>query len=218
MKWNKYKISFKYSKYNEGLNWVAVSSITKEDLNGFIEYLCSLNRDIEVLPFIPGGLIGFRVKADKDETKSVIQIAKDIKNKVDKDKMLNHHFPGDLYEEQFSTMHFIEDEYEFYISLGINKEIALEAIGYDEARIKQFLMVGELKNNSKLKALAHRRSVWIQYPKYSRYVFVYMFRKEFLKYMSSKGYDVEIDGGWVLNDKKREIELGLIDINGNLLR
>ena len=218
MKWNKYKISFKYSKYNEGLNWVAVSSITKEDLNGFIEYLCSLNRDIEVLPFIPGGLIGFRVKADKDETKSVIQIAKDIKNKVDKDKMLNHHFPGDLYEKQFSTMHFIEDEYEFYLSLGIDKAPALNAIGYDEARIKQFLMVGELKNNSKLKALAHRRSVWIQYPKYSRYVFVYMFRKEFLKYMSSKGYDVESDGGWVLNDKKREIELGLIDINGNLLR
>ena len=45
-----------------------------------------------------------------------------------------------------------------------------------------------------------------------------MVRGEFIKYMSCKGYDVEVDGGWVLNDKKREIELGIIDINGNILR
>jgi len=43
-----------------------------------------------------------------------------------------------------------------------------------------------------------------------------MFRNEFKKFMSDKGYKVYPVGGWVLNDKKRECDLGLIDENGEL--
>ena len=44
-----------------------------------------------------------------------------------------------------------------------------------------------------------------------------MFRKEFIRYMKQKGFDVVVDGGWVLNDKEREVKLGLIDKDGHLI-
>ena len=50
---NIYRISFLIP--NE-YNWVNISSISDETLNEFANYLYSLDRDIEVLPYIPGGL------------------------------------------------------------------------------------------------------------------------------------------------------------------
>ena len=49
---NVYTITFKDKGRR---NWVSLSSITKETIDGFIKYLYSLNRDINVLPYIPGG-------------------------------------------------------------------------------------------------------------------------------------------------------------------
>ena len=134
--------------------------------------------------------------------------------------MLNTHITHDKNDKGCYGIHFIEDVYEFYLSLGIKEEDALTAVSaqYKEDDIKLNLMINNFKNNKKLKAFAEWKTNdgYSRNPYYSRWVFIYMFRNEFKKYMHDRGYKVEVEGGWVLNDKKREMTLGLIDEEGNL--
>ena len=43
-----------------------------------------------------------------------------------------------------------------------------------------------------------------------------MLRNEFKKIMYDSGYFVKVDGGWVLNNKDREMKIGLINDKGGL--
>ena len=212
-KMKEYKILF----YTDKCNWVSLSSISKKDLDAFIEYLYSLTRDINVFPYISGG--GPFGNPYLDRTYVVRGIANDIKKKVPIDKVLNKYISRDESEQSYFGIHFIEDVYEFYLSLGIDEKIAFSAAKsqYNCENIKKYLMVGEFEHNEKLKAFAEwRGNDYTHYPYQSRWVFIYMFRNEFKKYMHDKGFRVVVDGGWVLNDKNREIKLGLIDENGEL--
>lgn len=101
--------------------------------------------------------------------------------------------------------------------ISIDEKVALQAVvnHYTKTEIERYLL--PLANKRKLQNFAN----WIGddymiYPYYSRWVFIYMFRNEFKKYMHDKGYKIIVDGGWVINDKKREMDLGLIDESGEL--
>lgn len=214
-----YQITFKQTVYHN-YRWVAsISSISKKDLMDFIDYLYGLKRDIHVFPYIPGGLsAGIIPKPFMDKTYIVKGIAKDIKDKIPVTKMLNV-FTRDNNNNDCFNIHFSEDVYEFLLSLGVNETAALEAVTqqWHESTIKRNLMINKFKKNKKLKEFAE----WIgdDYlinPYCSRWMFIYMFRTEFKKYMYDKGCVVEVEGGWVLNDKRREMALGLIDDEGNL--
>ena len=209
-----YRISFRINTFN----WVSLSSISKDELMDFIKYLYSLKRSINVFPYIPGGLAaGCIPNPYMDKTYLVERIAKDIKNKTDIDKMLNTITRDFISEKSCYGIHFIEDVYEFYLSLGIAEKVALQAVKnhYTKTEIERYLL--PLTNKRKLQNFAN----WIGddhsvFPYHSRWVYVYMFRNEFKKYMHDKGYKITVDGGWVINDKEREMKLGLIDENGEL--
>ena len=208
-----YKISF----VSDVPNWVSISSIDRKILYSFIDYLYSLKRDINVFPYIPGG--GPFGNPCLDKTYVPKAIAKDIKQKVPVNKMLNNHISRDENDKSCFGIHFIEDVYEFYLSIGIEKKRAFEASinQYRCDEIKQRLMINNFKNNRKLKKFAEwRGNDYTHYPYHSRWVFIYMFRNEFKKYMHDRGYMVVVNGGWVINDKFREMKLGLIDENGEL--
>ena len=145
-----YKITFDHTLSE--CNWNSISSIDKETLDGFIDYLYSLDRHIQILPYIPGG--GPFLNPYLDKTYKVHQIVDDIKHKVPKDEMIKKRF--DHFLEDYSNS---EDDY-------------------------------------------HRF--------FSRWVFIYMFRGEFKRYMNERGYEVVVDGGWVLNNERRERIFGLI--------
>ena len=116
-----YRISF----YSDMPNWVSISSIDKKTLNSFIEYLYLLKRDINVFPYVSGG--GPFGNPHLDRISVPKAIAKDIKQKVPADKMLNNHISRDENDKSCFGIHFIEDVYEFYLSLGIDNKKAFEA-------------------------------------------------------------------------------------------
>lgn len=208
-----YKISF----VSDVPNWVSISSIDRKTLDSFIDYLYSLKRDINVFPYIPGG--GPFGNPCLDKTYVPKAIAKDIKQKVPVNKMLNNHITRDENDKSCFGIHFIEDVYEFYLSIGIEKKRAFETSinQYHCDEIKERLMINSFKNNRKLRKFAEwKGNNYVHYPYHSRWVFIYMFRNEFKKYMHDRGYKVVVDGGWIINDKKREMKLGLIDENGEL--
>lgn len=192
-------------------NWISISSIDKKLFYDFIDYLYSLNRKPIVLPYIPGGAPNGGAKPYMDKTYQVEILANDIINKEPTYNMFNR-FVYCLWKKTDKIvdlsnpyqLFFIEDVYEHYLSLRID--------------------------NAKAKSLAYERynasidtncKEWLcdkyPFPFLSRWVFIYMFRTEFKKYMKDKGYEAVVDGGWVLNDRKREKELNLVDENGNLL-
>lgn len=194
---NIYRISFLIP--NE-YNWVNISSISVKTLNEFAKYLYSLNRDIEVLPYIPGGLhCGICAYPELDRTYLVNRIVKDIKDKLPIKKLFAKYFVYTWCEQidlsKLPETIFIEDVYESLLSKGLTKKEA----------IQQTMYICDTESNSK-KILRN-----------SRWQFIYMFRKEFIRYMKQKGFDVVVDGGWVLNDKEREVKLGLIDKDGHLI-
>lgn len=201
-------------------NWVTVSSINKEDFSGFIDYLYNLDRDIEVQPYIPGGYATpMHIKKDLDKTYLVKEIVKIIKDKkpVSEIYRIINFVRKD--EEHESDIAFIEDVYELYLSLRIPQDIALEYANkqirpYDE---RSFLSI--YKGDERVKAFYRMfEDHDFYFPFSSRYKFVYMFRNEFIRYIKTKGYDgVSVEGGWVLNDKEREIDLGIINEEGFLL-
>ena len=215
---NNYEISFLEPKAR--WNWVSVSSIAKETFDGFIDYLYNLDREIEILPYIPGGYAApMHIREDLDKTYLVKQIVGIIKDK----KPVKEIYKAMLFfrkDENYETdLAFIEDVYELYLSLGVPQHIALE---YSNKQIhpsdeRSFLLI--YKGNEKVNEFINMFNAHdFYFPFLSRYVFVYMFRSEFIKYMKSTGYNgVSVDGGWVLNDKEREIKQGIIDENGNLL-
>ena len=213
-----YKISFLEPRAK--WNWVTVSSISKETFNDFIDYLYSLNRDIEVLPYIPGGLLaGMGAKPDMDKTYLVKEIVGIIKDKKPV-KEIYRTMWSFWKDEDFETdIAFIEDVYELYLFLGVPQYIAL---GYCNEQIcpsdeRSFLSI--YKGNEKVDEFINMfKNHDFYFPFSSRYKLVYMFRNEFIRYMKSKGYDdVSVEGGWVLNDKEREMKLGIIDSGGNLI-
>lgn len=219
MEKNIYKISFKKNSHHNYRWRASISSISKKELLNFIKYLYSLNRDILVFPYLPGGLSGVALRPYMNKTDLVKNIAKDIEDKVPIDKMLNKNFNRDKNDRSTYGIHFSEDVYEFYLSLGIDEKLAYEAVSaqWCARQIKENLLINKLRSNRKLKRFIE----WIgddylRDPFWSRWTFIYMFRTEFKKYMYDKGYIVEVEGGWVLNDKKREMALGLIDEEGNL--
>ena len=181
-------------------NWVCLSSIDKKTFYDFIDYLYSLDRDIEVLPYIPGGAPLGIPKPYLDQTYIVRGIASDIKNKRDIDEILSQYFDGRLLDKNkrrcFHHIHFKEDVYEYLLDKGIDKDIIIKNIHIykdkDVYKIDPSLV--ELANWIKE---GHSVSM-------SRYVFIYMFRNEFIKYMASIGCEVEVDGGWILNSRERE--------------
>lgn len=197
-------------KYEDYPNWVSISSIDKSLFYDFIEYLYSLDRKPLVLPYIPGGAPNGGAKPYMDKTYQVEILANDIVNKEPIQNVLNR-FVYCLWNKTDKTkdisnpyqLFFIEDVYEYYLSLGIDKA---------KARIQAYERYNTLLDGDCKKWLCDKYS----FPFSSRWVFIYMFRTEFKKYMKNKGYQVDVDGGWVLNDKSREIHLGLIDNDGNL--
>ena len=85
-----YKI--KFLKSNKNPNWVNVSNIDKKTFNDFISYLYQLNRDIVVLPYIPGGGGPIHVDPSTDRTYLVEGIADSIKNKTPINEILFSYF------------------------------------------------------------------------------------------------------------------------------
>lgn len=203
-------------------HWVSLSNIDKKTFYGFIDYLYSLDRNIIVLPYISGGLEGpCKPVNDKDRTDKVLSIVKDIKDKVPVHKMLTHYFSeNNIISKRFSKIHFNEDIFEFLLSLKINRGEAIKIAyrcqyGPDIKELQYLLLDRKHHNTLKIKAFLN----WLKTgPNIlrSRWMFIYMFRNEFKKYMNDRGYKVFVVDGWVLNNKKREYQLGLIDENGEL--
>lgn len=208
-----YRIKF----YSCMPNWVSMSTIDKETLDEFIRYLYSLKRKIVVLPYISGGGGGpMGGNPATDRTYIPLSIAKGIEKKEDIDTLINKDISWGKESESFRKIHFMEDVYEFYLSQGVENYGAYQAaIGqYQGAKIKEHLLIGDfLKKNNKIKEFAEwiGESKYEHYPYHSRWVFIYMFRNEFKKFMEDKEYKVEVEGGWVLNNKFREVKLGLIN-------
>lgn len=198
-------------KSNDYPNWISISSMDKKLFYDFVNCLYSLNRKPIVLPYIPGGAPNGGAKPYMDKTYQVELLADEIFRKVPIDNILNRFvyclWNKDDKIEDLSNLYrlfFIEDVYEYYLSIGIEKEKAKEQV-YERYNVT-------IDNGCKQ---------WLcekyPFPFSSRWVFIYMFRSEFKKYMYGKGCLVQVDGGWILNDKKREMKLGLIDEYGNLL-
>ena len=219
----KYKEEYTISFYKDCPNWASLSSIDKKTFYSFIKYLYSLERKIVVLPYICGGQVGpCHADPTLDRTKDVSAIVEEIKNKTPIHEMLTHHFScNNTRNNKFLYIHFNEDLFEFFKSIGLDNNNALKQADYCSSI---FCDVDEVKyrleningiNHSKAKSFIR----WFKTkPKIhgSRWKFVYMFRNEFKKFMDEKGYFVNPIGGWVLNDKDREFELGLIDEDGLL--
>ena len=200
-------------------NWVSVSTIDKETFQGFIDYLYDLDRDIEVLPYIPGGLsAGMIAKPNMDKTYLVERIVKRIKNKESREMMFREFtFVSDP-EDNEADIHFVEDVYEMLLSFGLTQEDATELANrqYYSDDIKRDIPIRV--DSEQLEQFIEQFHNSCYFPYHSRWMFIYMFRGEFIRYITSKGYDgVSVEGGWVLNDKEREIKLGIIDENGNLI-
>ena len=192
-----------------GPHWVSISNIPKNMMDDFISYLYELDREIILDKYIPGGFVGVAIRPYLDKTKLVKKIIKDIKNKVDVNEMLNNiHFSLNDNNNP-NNLHFVEDLYEYYLSKGIEKEIAKKAC-YDYQSRHEVLKEDE-EYQSILKWMDNH---WCFT---SRWAFIYMFRHEFILFMRKEGYQVSVKNGWVLNDKQREIKLGLIDGDGKLL-
>lgn len=211
-----YRIKF----YSTMPNWVSVSTIEKRTMDEFIRYLYSLDRNIVVLPYISGGG-GAQGNPTTDRTCIPKSIAEGIRKKEDIDTLLNKYISWGEEGEKFRKIHFMEDVYEFYLSLGIENLDAYTAAieQYNRVKIEEHLLIGEFRNNTELREFAKWIGYWQEnqhYPYHSRWVFVYMFRNEFKRFMETKGYRVEVDGGWVLNNKHREVKLGLINKDGEL--
>ena len=108
---NVYKISFLEPKAH--WNWVSVSSINKEAFLGFIDYLYRLDRDIEILPYIPGGLLaGMGGNPYMDKTYLVERIARKIKEKVPKEEIFEE-FTYIYNEDNKTQIYFMEANHAF---------------------------------------------------------------------------------------------------------
>ena len=207
MKQNKiYEISFIAGT----INWVSISSIDKNTLDAFIDYLYKLDRDIILDKYIPGGLVGVAVRPYLDKTSIVEKMIREIKSNNNVNLMLSHiHFSFSDNNNPFH-FYFVEDLYDYLLSHDIDKETAIEAC-FDKDKRKELL-----KDNQEYQDILKWLSTGY-WPFSSRWKFIYMFRSEFINFMKERGYTVSIKGGWILNDKNREMKLGLIDIEGNLL-
>lgn len=199
-------------------NWANISSISKEFLNDFIKYLYSLNRDIEVYPYIPGGGVPLGINPNTDKTYIVKDLVKSIKNKESIYKVLDKYF---FHVEDNSNefgIYFIEDLYEFYLSLGIDKSNSIKASlsHYNKNQILEEFK--NIKDDRLFRYATWRGNGYLHIPNLSRWVFIYMFRNEFENYMIDKHLDVSIKGGYILNNKRREIKLGLINEDGSFIR
>jgi len=201
-----YKITFLEPRLH--WNWVTVSSIDKETFLGFIDYLYNLDRDIEVLPYIPGGLIACTgANPWMDKTYLVKRIARSIKDRKPKEEIFEE-FTYISNKDNKAQIFFAEDVYEMLLSLGLTKEAAVQIANehYNKNIIKT--AISPSTNSDLLKAFINQLdSHFFYFPYHSRWIFIYMFRGEFVRYMKSIGYDdVSVDGGWVLNDKEREVK------------
>ena len=208
-----YEISFLEPKAYR--NWVSVSSISKEVFLGFIDYLYSLDRDIEVLPYIKCEMF---TESNTDKTYLVKRIARIIKDKCPKEDIFEEftYIPEDDNE---AHVYFIEDIYEMLLSFGLTQEFAVDIARSHYCNDELDRQIPIAVNSERLKTLITQLEGSGYFPYHSRWMFIYMFRGEFVRYMKSKGYDdVSVEGGWVLNDKEREIELGLIDTNRKMIK
>ena len=195
-------------------NWVTVSSINKEDFLGFINYLYNLDRDIEIQPYIPGGYVApMHIKEDLDKTYLVKLIANIIKDKKPVSEIYKIINFVRKEKEHESDIAFIEDVYELYLSLRIPQGIALEYANKQIRPHDERSFLSLYKGDERVKVFYKMFEDYdFYFPFSSRYKFVYMFRNEFIRYIKSKGYDdVSVEGGWVLNDKEREMRIGLIN-------
>ena len=210
----------KFKSPNKLPNWVNISNIDKTTLDEFIDYLYALKRNINILPYICGGLSP-GPHADLDRTYLVQRIVDDIKKNFPKNELLNKHivhcwdYP-ETYDNPFDLF-FKEDVYEFMeknTTLSKNDLCCFVSdLPYTKVVKKKIFKNIEIFNTFSLWLTNNEHNPWIGT---SRWEFIYMFRNEFKKFMRDKGYKVVVDGGWVLNDKQREIKLGLIDENGEL--
>ena len=212
-----YKISF----YLDKPNWVNASNIDNKTFYDFIDYLYQLDRDINVLPYIPGGGGPLCCDPTTNKTYLVEDIASCIKEKIPFELIFNKAFPGRLVKcDNFTNPYnafvfFIEDTYELISNL-CSKDAALNTClkQYSAKEIRN-LKTTQPEDQTKLNLFAD----WIEegyFPYISRWNFIYMFRNEFKKFMYDKGYTIKVEGGWVLNDKEREVKLGLINEEGEL--
>ena len=200
---------FEISFDREGPHWVSISNIPKNMIDDFISYLYELDREIILDRYIPGGFAGVAIRPYLDKTDLAKKIIVDIKNRMDVNTVLNNiHFSLNDNNNPYN-FHFVEDLYEYYLSKGLDKSTAKKACYENEYRLQV------LKEDKEYQSILK----WLEnhWPFTSRWTFIYMFRSEFILFMRQAGYQVSVKGGWVLNDKQREIELGLIDKNGNLL-
>lgn len=215
-----YLIKFNKSS-EEQPNWVSFSNIDKTTFDEFVDYLYLLKRNINVLPYISGGMTVIP-HDDLDRTYVVERIVDDIKKGISKTELLNKHFVH-RWNHQNSYMNpfnlfFKEDVYEFIeenTKLSRNDVYRLvNKLPYCSCIDKDVFNDSEIYEtfNSWL-SNNQEHNPWIGT---SRWEFIYMFRNEFKKFMHDKKHRVVVDGGWVLNDKQREIKLGLIDENGDL--
>ena len=211
-----YEISFIEPKAH--WNWVSVSSINKDIFLDFIDYLYNLDREIEVLPYIPGGLVAAMIpKPYMDKTYLVKGIVEKIKAKEQKEELFEVFCHIKSADNQ-AKIFFIEDVYEMLLSFGLTQEQA--------AKVSIEQPFGErIKDHIPSNVNSHQLELFIKqfddswyFPYGSRWIFIYMFRGEFIRYMKNKGYDTSVDGGWILNEKEREMKLGLIDENGDMIK
>ena len=195
-------------------NWGNISSITKEFLDDFIKYLYSLDRDIEVYPYIPGGGAPLGINPYTDKTYIVTNLAKAIKNKESIYPLLDKYFFHDEEHSNEFGIYFVEDLFEFYLSMGIDTLRAFKAsIGhYNKQQILEEF--SDIKDDRLIRFANWRGNGYLHIPNLSRWVFIYMFRNEFKNYIKDRNLEVSIPGGYILNSKKREMKLGLINEDG----
>ena len=220
---NVYLIKFIYPGKHP--NWANISNIDKKTFDEFVDYLYSLKRNIDVLPYISGGMIGMHILEDLDRTYIVKDIVDDIKKSLPKNELFDKYFVHrwnhpDTYKNPFNLF-FKEDVYEFVMK-NIKTHCSerdiynfVNDLPYAKSIEKDIFDNSDLFNTFNSWLFDNQvHDPWIGT---SRWDFIYMFRNEFIQYMNDRGYEVVVEGGWVLNDKERETRLGLIDENGELL-
>lgn len=186
-------------------NWATVTSIDKATFLGFVDYLYNLDRDIEIQPFIQCGFTSSsKIKPNMDKTYLVKRIVRRIKDNDSKEEVFEE-FTYLYNEDNKAQIFFIEDVYEMLLSFGLTKDFAIEIANKHHCSNDFEKDIPICVNDELLGMFMKQFEYSAYYPYHSRWMFVYMFRNEFIRYMKFLGYDsVSVDGGLLSNDKEEK--------------
>lgn len=227
--WIKFKLVGKdYSNFQN------ISSITKEEIRAFLNYLCKKDKkDVIIDKFICGGMFIPKPRDLPEIANSCLECMEEFKSHYQKyhygygldDKMQLFCIKIKIspIQEKLGLI-FNEDIYEYLVLNKIKKKRAL----------KITLSRGKMKNhkgkNMLLYEIPPSKKYYIStknlpkeylyclsehgFPKYghlsgSRYAFAYLFRSEYKKFMNELGFYVRVKGGWLRFNKKKEMKQGV---------